>query len=106
MRALDDFGHLWYALGFDVLAASSFRAAVDMADSLSALDDARALGLARAGVTATDQLRKLGSGHAVPGAELRSEVKDLLETYERSCGVVDVDHLPSNQGDGHLLKAA
>ena len=106
VRAHNNFGILWYALGSDDRAATCFRDAATVADKLSALDDARVMELQRADATVTEQLISLGSGQEVPYAKLCAELKSLLTAYLSSCGVVDVAHLPPADESARALEVA
>lgn len=104
VRAHNNFGILWYSLGYDDRAAGSFRSSARLADKLSALTAAEVRALVEGGHVVSDHLRSLGRGQEV--SVLHESVAKLLLTASQKCGVVDVAHLPSGSDATRMLEAA
>lgn len=91
VRAHNNFGILWYALGFDDRAGNSFAKAASLADELLGMKQVHDLMDAATKDDSLHQLHTLGSGGEI--ASPTAEVEALLNASSTSCGVVDVAHL-------------
>ena len=88
VRAHNNFGVLWYALGYDLRAAEGFRNTAKVADKLSTLRDTQLLALERSPV-AMVQLGELGRRRQV--AELDTALMALLGAVSSGTAEVLLD---------------
>lgn len=101
--AHNNFGVLWYALGYDQRSAACFRKAASVADKLSKLNDAQSLALEQS-PQALSHLSELGRSREV--AALDPALKSILDAASTLYGIVDVAHLPPASSAARDLEAA